>query len=1130
MYKKNHLFPWGGPIRYVLTMKLSFLLIAFFCLQAEARVLAQRATITVKEASLKTVFKILKKETGYDFLYKSAELDQTHPVTLNFKEQPLTTILDACVQGQSLNYQIDGGTVLIHSIKTKTPIPTLPAIRQLAIKGRIVDPQNQPLAGVSITVKTEASVNINGTTSDADGNFSLQVSPNAILTVSYVGYQRQEVLVENQSTLTITLVPDEAVLDEVVVVGYGTMSKKDLTGAVATLQGDLITNRKTTQVSQALQGAVPGLMVTRNNNAPGATANIRVRGVTTITDGGANPLYILDGVPIDDINSVNPNDIDNISVLKDAASASIYGSRAASGVILITTKRAKEGQVGLDYSVEYGWERATRYPEYVDAVRFMQLTNELRWNDNANNENQYPIYAQDRVDNYLELNQQNPDEYPIADWRALTLNKYAPRQSHILGIYGANNFVKTRASIVYDKSLAFYDDRSYQRVTARMNNDFVISDYLSASIDLNYRRTIIKQPVTLPMYHLGIMPPIYAPLWSDGRIGAGKDGANIYALTTQGGFDHDWFNQIGARANVDFKPFDGFKLTGVFAPFLNFDKGKLFNRRLPYTPYSNPNVIGGYIEGAIETRLQEDRNDNHRYTVQFLANYDKKFGEHHLSALAGYEYFYAFNEDLGASRGQYQVSGYPYLNVGPLEFRNNSGSAFENAYRSWFGRIGYHYKDRYLFQGNIRYDGSSRFAPAYRWGSFPSFSVGWVVSEESFLKNRSNSLSFLKIRASYGNLGNERIGNYPYQRILNFENNSLFYRGNTAVSSQSAAQWQYAIRDISWETTSSWNIGLDANFFSNRLTFVGDAYRKTTRDMLLELQIPEYIGFDNPNQNTGEMYTKGWELQVGWNDRIGSDFRYSASFNISDFRSIMGDLGGTQFIGNQIRIQGSEFDEWYGYVSDGLFQTQEEVSNSPVLNANVRPGDIRYLDISGPDGVPDGRITPEYDRVLLGGSLPRYMYGANFNFGYKNWDFSFVIQGVGKQNVRLHPDIVQPLRENYGNFPAILDGNTWSHYNTPEQNLNAQYPRYSNTSAGNNYALSDFWLINGGYFRLKNISLGYQLPKLLMDRLHMKGMRIYAAANDVWAIHNLPRGWDPEMNTLGYPITTTLLIGASVNF
>ncbi|MDP4275439.1 MAG: SusC/RagA family TonB-linked outer membrane protein, partial [Bacteroidota bacterium] len=551
-------------------------------------------------------------------------------------------------------------------------------------------------------------------------------------------------------------------------------------------------------------------------------------------------------------------------------------------------------------------------------------------------------------------------------------------------------------------------------------------------------------------------------------------------------------------------------------------------KAIPYTSYNNPNTVSGYLEGATQTYLNENRNDSHDITYQFLANYAKSFGKHNLNAMAGYEYYYNFAENLGASRGQYALTNYPYLDDGPLILRDNSGNAYENAYRSYFGRIMYNYNNKYYLQGNVRYDGSSRFDKNYRWGAFPSVSAGYVLSEESFMKN-IQFLSFLKLRGSYGTLGNDRIGNYPYQAALNFESNSLFYQGNTAVSAQAAAQWQYAIRDITWETTQSWDGGIDANFFNNRLRFTGDYYKKTTRDMLLALEIPDYIGFDNPNQNTGKMHTTGWEFELSWNHQLGK-FDYAISVNLSDFRSVMGDLGGTEFIGDQIKIQGSEFNEWYGYKSLGLFQTQDEVNNSPKLNSNVKPGDVKYADISGPNGVPDGIISPEYDRVLLGGSMPRYMYGGNIQLGYGNFDFSVVWQGVGKQNSQMTTSMVEPLLENYGNFPKILDGNSWSKYNTDDQNLHVKYPRYSYTSVSNNYAMSDYWLFKGAYFRVKNVTLGYNIPKNLIQKIKLQNVKIYTTASDFFTYSHYPKGWDPEMSSLSYPITTSFILGVSVKF
>lgn len=1094
--------------------------------------LNQKISLSIENKSISAIFQQIEEQLHIRFTYRSRLVPEGKRFNVSAKNEKLNIVLDQLLLPMHIQYKIIGQQIVLSKQTSFDPlVKPLPRIQintiDFPVKGTVNDENGNPIPGVTVMVRGTQT----GTITNTDGQYSLNVSDSrsAIIIFSFVGYVTQELPVNGQSSIDVSLNTDTKALEEVVVVGYGTQQKKDITGAVASVRGDEIAQRKTTQISQALQGTMPGVMVTRNSNAPGATANIRVRGITTITDAGSNPLIILDGVPIDDINSINPNDVESISVLKDAASASIYGSRAAAGVILVTTKRAKNGQVGLDYTVEYGFEKPTQMPTYVSAKRYMELVNELRWNDNGNGTNEYPTYSKDIIDNYEALHKENPDLYPDTDWKSLILKDSAPRKSHILSIYGAGQFIRSRVSLAYDDTKALYNNRNYERLTARINNDITINKFLSASVDINYKRTNSDQPNISPFFDMGIAPPVYAAFWSDGRIASGKDGENVYARLNYGGFNRSYYNQIGGKIGIDFSPIEGLKVSGVFSPFLNADKSKVFKTRIPYTSAGDPNTVSGYMAGFNETTLTEIRNDNYRYTAQAIINYKKQLGDHAIDLMGGYEFYYAFNEDLGASRGQYLLTNYPYLNIGPLELRNNNGSAWENAYRSWFGRAMYNFREKYLLQANIRFDGSSRFAKDYRWGAFPSFSAGWVLSEENFIKSSTPWLSFLKLRASWGTLGNERIGNYPYQAILNFENSSLFYQGNNIVSAQAAAQWQYAIRDISWETTQSTDFGIDAHFLQERLRFSGDYYVKTTKDMLLALEIPDYVGFDNPDQNTGKMFTKGWEFDLGWNDKIGN-FGYSASFNLSDFKSKMGDLGGTEFIGDQIKIQGSEFNEWYGYVSEGLFQTQEQLDNLPKLNASVNRGDVRYRDISGPDGVPDGKISPEYDRVLLGGSLPRLMYGFNAQLRYKNWDFAFVLQGVGKQNSRLTADMIQPLRANWGTFPSILEGNTWSRYNSDAENLNMRYPRHSYTSVGNNYALSDYWLINGKYLRIKNINLGYNVPTMITEKVRIKGLRLYASVTDLWTLNKFPKGWDPEMSSLTYPITATYVFGASVKF
>lgn len=627
-----------------------------------------------------------------------------------------------------------------------------------------------------------------------------------------------------------------------------------------------------------------------------------------------------------------------------------------------------------------------------------------------------------------------------------------------------------------------------------------------------------------------LAPMVYPAVWENGAYAEGKSGSNPYAKLIEGGTKDEWYTSLGGRAVIDFKPIEGLKFSGVIAPNYTFTKNKTFKKAVPYYSDENPNLVIGYMDGGYSSsKLTEKRNDSYNLTIQGIVNYMKTLGKHDINLMAGYETYYSFNENLSAARDQYELTDFPYLDVGPLDFRENDGNASELAYRSWFGRIAYGFANKYLFQANIRYDGSSRFHPDYRWGAFPSFSAGWVISEENFMKNtRLDWLSFLKLRASYGTLGNERVGsNYPYQAFLNFSN-VLLYQNGQIVSQLSAAQWAYAIANISWETTSSIDIGLDATFLNNRLRLTVDYYKKQTKDMLLALEIPDYVGFDNPQKNTGKMYTNGYDIELGWNDQIG-DFTYGITANFSDFVSKMGNLGGTEFLGDQVKMEGSEFNEWYGYLSDGLMLTEEDLQG-PKLNDNIKLGDVKYKDISGPDGVPDGKISPEFDRVLLGGSLPRFQYGGSLQLGYSGFDCSIAFQGIGRQNVRMTKNMVQALQANWGNTPAIIDGNYWSEKNTSERNAQVFYPRLTYTNASANYAMSDYWLFNGRYFRMKNVTFGYTLPQSWTEKVTVKQARIYVAANDLFCISQFPKGWDPEMGSSSYPITTSILFGLSINF
>jgi TonB-linked SusC/RagA family outer membrane protein len=982
------------------------------------------------------------------------------------------------------------------------------------IKGVVRDNKtNLPLSGVSVTVPGTSF----GTTTNDKGEFSLNAPVGTqSLGFSIIDYQPETIEISGPGPFDVQLTAGSRSMEEVIVVGYGTQKKKDLTGAVSTIGSKDVAGRQTIQVSDALQGAISGVSVTRSSGAPGSGGSILIRGITTL--GTNSPLIILDGIPVSNIDNVNPNDVENITVLKDAASAAIYGSRGAAGVILITTKRAKEGQSSLEYNYEYGLQKATALPEYASAPEYMRYFNEQQTNDGASTGS----YPQAFIDNFADSNRLSPDKFPFSNtnWqKAVMTRDYAPRVRHDLVFTMGTAKIKTKASLGYSRSEAFYVNNTYERYLVRVNNDLRINNKLSANLDIAYKRTSVENPVVNPIYESRIMPAIYDDYYSDGRLALAKDGRNPVANLTQGGTTKEQYNQIVGRLVFRYQPINDLILTALVAPSFDLDKSKSFAKRLTFT---NPDGSASSFSNRPRTVLNEGRMENTVITGQLLADYNKQIkGGHNIGILGGYEEIYNFFDTLRASRSGFALNDFPYLNAGSQELRDNSGSAGEFALRSFFGRATYDYKNKYYVQGNLRYDKSSRFGKEYRDALFPSVSAGWAISEEGFMKSIS-WLSYLKIRGSYGQVGNERIGTYPYQAIISFTN-ALFYQNGVVVPLNGGAQTDYAVENISWETTETTDVGIDASFFKNRLTLTADYYKKTTNDILLALDIPLYLGFEKPNQNAGILEVKGWELELGWRDRV-EKFNYSFGFNLSDAKSTIIDLKGTQILGAQSTFKGSEFNEWFGYRSNGLYQTAADTVGSPRLNSNVSPGDVRYVDMNK-----DGKITPD-DKVLLGGSLPRYIYGGNIRFDYSGFDLGLVFQGVGKRSSRLSSDIVQPFAEAFGNVPLEMVGNFWSKNNKPEQNLVARYPRLSTRSISNNYEMSDFWLVDGSYFRIKNFTVGYTLKTELIKKAGVQSCRIYLSANDLFAKHNFPKYWDPEVGNSAYPMVTTIMAGASIRF
>ncbi|MCQ2165137.1 MAG: TonB-dependent receptor [Bacteroidales bacterium] len=997
------------------------------------------------------------------------------------------------------------------------------ASAQNVVKGKVVDQNGQPVIGAAVLVLEDAT---KGAITDENGDWSLDVKAGQTLQFSSIGFVTSTSKVGSAGVINITLNEDVNLLDDVVVIGYGTARKADLTGATSSMNGSRLKSTTSPLLANQLQGQMAGVQVTRSSGNPASGATIRVRGVTTISNN--DPLVIIDGVP-GNLNDVASEDVKDIQVLKDAASAAIYGSRAAAGVILVTTKRAKSKEFNMSYNFETGIDKPTAVPQFANAVEWMKGCNEMRYNDGGKTLNE--AYSDELINSYNAKHLADPDSYPDVDWMSY-LKKTASHQRHSFTVSGGTDKIKTNFSMNYYNSDRILEVGDYSRLNLRSSNDLQINDWIHATADFNVIYSNQVNPhnnVGSYMYENSLMPAE----WTNGQLAEGKDGDNPYAVTILSGQSTGKGYRLSGKMQIDLTPVKGLTLSAAAAPSYYFYKGK--DHVTKYNVYKiNGDAMNGQNYPA--TNLSESRNDSHNLTMQFYANYKLDVNKHSFSAMAGYEDYQNEWENTGASRSNYSLDNYPYLNIGPADYQYNSGSAGHNAYRSVFGRVMYSYANKYLLQANVRADGSSRFSKSCRWGVFPSVSAGWVISEEPWFKN--GVVSYMKLRASYGQLGNERISDseHPNQAILNF---GTGYIPNTATGTtdivQTAYQSDYAFDTITWETTTTYGLGLDANFFDGRLRFSGDVYHKETSDMLVQIGFPLYFGMNPPKNNAALMYTNGWDLELGWNDHVG-DFNYGVNFNISDYRSKMGYMADRQEIsGNKITEEGSYYQEWYMYKSDGIILNEAGMYDAngdkiAVISSNDKPGCIKYVDLGGgADGEPDGKITASGDRTRLGNSLPEYLYGGSLFAEWKGIDFNVSFQGVGHQ-LKYWSWAATPYNYQTYSCPKNLIDSHWSPAATDEQNAKAKYPMITTGNTNNVYAASDFYLFNGAYCRVKNITLGYTLPKSFTQKLSINKLRLYTAINDLPAFSKYPKGYDPEWDKSSDFIMTSFIFGVNLTF
>lgn len=979
------------------------------------------------------------------------------------------------------------------------------AAQSMKVTGKVVSSDGKPIERVTVTVKglKEASL------TNGEGFFSLTADRKSVLQFSAIGFTSVE-LAAGPEPMSVILEAQSESLDQVVVVGYSKQKKVNLTGAVSVISGAEIAKRPVFNPTVALQGALPGVTVSQFNGVPGQAAQIRIRGIGTL--GNNDPLILIDGV-VSNIGDIDPNNIDNISVLKDAASASIYGSRAAGGVILITSKRGKSGSMKVDYDAFYGFQQPVDKPKYLDAVGFMKMYNEA-----LTNEGSAPKFTDDYINNYMANNAKDPDRFPNTDWQKATFTK-GLQQQHSITLNGGTDRIRLLAALNYMDQNGIVNNSGFKRYSLRVNADYKASEKLAFQFDMNLRREITSLPsvgyseLFRQVYRV---PPIYAAKFSDGSWGPGWEGGNPLAYSNASGLNSTAGNTVLINLQANYSPIKGLNINLNYSPrfFSNFGSNNqrkidYFNFDTKALLFSNPNKVS----------LTNSHNNVLTNYLKAQVDYSATFNWLELNVLAGAEQTDNRSQSFNASR---ELSLFPelvQLNAFPSLNQNMSGDATSWALRSYYGRLNFVASDKYLLELNARYDGSSRFAADFkRFGFFPSFSAGWILSKEKFL-SRVDWLSLLKLRASWGSLGNQNIGDYPY--ISSFVLGQGVFNGNIVST---AAQTVLANREITWETTKQLNFGFDGSFFRNKVNVEFDYYIKNTEDILLTLPVPLIVGLGAGVQNAGSVENKGWDFQIGYNDKIGKDLKFGITGVFSDVRNKVLNLKGTgpYISGFQITREGDEIGALYGLQAKGLFQKQEEVTASATQFGAVKPGDIQYVD-QNKDGVINNN-----DRVIIGSRIPRYTYSANVFLEYKGFDLTLFFQGIGKWNGLQ----IQDAAWAFFNAGSVRDIHLdrWSLTRTAEENAKATYPRFF-ISQTNNTQTSSYWVDDASFIKLKTAVIGYTVPSTILKKTPFSFFKVYLSGQNVFSWDKVP-GYDPEAplgNPFNYPQVASFVAGVRVS-
>jgi TonB-linked SusC/RagA family outer membrane protein len=999
---------------------------------------------------------------------------------------------------------------------------------QTTVTGRVTSgATGNPAEGISVSVKGTKK----GVITTSSGLFSITAKRGDLLVFSGIGFAPKEVEVTGES-MEVVLTAAAGDLGEVVVVGYGTQRKGNITSAVATVKGGDLIKRPLASTSMGLQGFAPGVVVQQGSGQPGADGGvINIRGIGSI-NGSSAPLIIVDGVEGVSLNDIDPNIIENISILKDAASTAVYGVRGTNGVILVKTKRGQAGKTSISFNSFVTHQTPTNFPELLSPVDDMILNNEAVSNTGST----VLPFPQSIIDLYRN---NSPDNFTVfnTDWKDLIFQNSGFMQNHNVIISGGSDKVNYLASGTYLNQQGLVVNNYFKKYDLRLNGDINLTSKIKFSTDLFYTNASSGQPAGMSPVEIiqrGISYSRRFPgKFPNGLYGDGgqSNRINPVAAAENSGFQVANTPTLSIRFGITAELFKNFVLEASYNTRNSWTES--YEARGTYDVY-NPNpstqsYVYAQTIGDSALTYTNNRSYNNQYYVSGSYAYSYK-KDHNFKIQAAFQALDTRFTTVSATRQGLPNPNFPYLNLGTSSaMPGASGSGFENALAGFLGRFNYSYKQKYLFEFTGRYDGTSRFSQKLdlQWGFFPGFSAGWVFSKEKFM-DKVSFINFGKLRVSYGGLGNQSIGgtsnnNYPFTALIN--PGTAYYFNNLLVRGASINNIPNEV--LSWETSNQSNIGLDLVMLRNKLSLTVDVYEKRINEMITALPLPLALGYPTSStipSNASSMVNKGWEVSLTYRDKAGK-LNYSVTGNVSDVRNKVLDTRNLDIVnGIQVSRAGFPVNSYFLYRTNGLYQTRDDVTKpyNTFRTTTTGPGDIRYLDVTGNDTVNAA------DRVLVGNNFPRYDYSVNINLDYKGFDLNIFMFGVGKRDNYISGIAVQPF--NAGNWIASGLNSALDRW-TPS-NTEAKYPRLF--SGGNqNYAGSDYWLRSGAFFRIKHITLGYSLPKKLIDRLKIQQLRFYVSTVNPLTISKYEPGFDPEPSNVNgalYPIMKTYTAGINLRF